>query len=275
MTDRLANKVAAITGGASGFGLATARRFAAEGARVALLDRDPAVSEIAAELAAGGHEVTAVEVDVSDERALSGALVDAHDHHGGLHILVNNAGIIGGGWIDEIGSSEHLQRVLAVNVVGVWNGCRSAIPLMRMGGGGVIVNTASVAALGPTPGAPAYGMAKAAVVHLTRSLAAGHGWDNIRVNAVLPGPSATGIFRDSGFDTGDLERAYLPNLPLGRLGTPDDVANAMVFLASDEASFVTGAVLTVDGGFQPRLVRPDRPAAAGGQSSAVNSNADG
>lgn len=254
MSGRLDGRIAAVTGAASGFGRAIADRFLAEGAAVVLLDRDPAVADVASEVGGEGPPATAATVDVCDETAVEAALGDVVARHGRLDVLVNNAGMVGGGWIDEHGASDDLRRNLEVNVVGVWNGCRAAVRLMRGRGGGVILNTGSTAAVLATPASPAYGLAKAAVVHLTRSLAAGYGRDGIRVNAVLPGPAATGIFRDTGLDVLDLEARYVPSIPLGRMGSPADVASAMAYLASDDASFVTGAVLNVDGGFQPRFV---------------------
>jgi meso-butanediol dehydrogenase/(S,S)-butanediol dehydrogenase/diacetyl reductase len=249
MAGRLEGHGAIVTGAASGFGAEIARAYVAEGAHVAMLDRDPHVVDGAEALAAesGGTAVGYV-VDVTDEHALEGTFTDAAAQLGAVTIVVNNAGIIGGGWIDEVDSTAHLRRLLEVNVVGVWNGCREAIRLMR-GRGGSIINTGSIAAVLATPGVPAYGLAKAAVVHVTRSLAIGHGRDGIRVNAVLPGPSPTNIFRESGLSRDDLEARYLDRFALGRMTTPNDIANAMVFLASDEASFVTGAVLNVDGGY--------------------------
>ncbi len=251
MTGRLDGKIAAVTGAASGFGAAIAARFVEEGATVVLLDRDPNVEVVAGSL---GPNASAMMLDVVDEVAFQTVLDQTAQRCGRLDVLVNNAGIIGGGWIEEPDAAVHLRRNLDVNVVGVWNGCRAAIPLMRNGGGGSIVNTGSIAAVQPTPGAPAYGMAKAAMVHLTRSLAIGYGPDGIRVNAMLPGPAATGIFRDTGLQPDELEERYRDNIALGRMAQPSDIAAAMVYLASDEASFVTGAVLNVDGGFQQRRV---------------------
>ena len=249
---RLAGRVVLVTGAASGFGRAAANRFAAEGARLVLVD----VAEIGGGVLADLADARAVFVkaDVADEAQLTSAVDTAVSHHGGLDVMVNNAGVLGGGWIDEDGASEHLWRQLHINVGGVWNGCRAAIKVMRCRSGGVILNTVSTAALVPTPAAPAYGLAKAAVLHLTRSLAAGYGRDGIRVNAVLPGPAPTGIFGPGEVQRADLESIYVPNIPLGRLADPDDIARAMTFLASDDAAFITGATLTVDGGFQPRFV---------------------
>lgn len=256
MSERpLDGRVAVITGAASGFGRAIAERFAADGARLVLVDIAPiADDELGALAAASGVEPVAVQADVADEDQVAAAVAAAVAAFDGIDVMVNNAGVLGGGWIHDDGATEHLDRNLRINVGGVWNGCRQAILAMTPRSGGVILNTASTAAINPTPGAPAYGLAKAAVVHLTRSLAAGHGRDGIRVNTVLPGPTATNIFAAADMAIDDFDAVYLDNIPLGRMGEPVDVAQAMAFLASDEASFITGAVLTVDGGFQPRHV---------------------
>jgi 3-oxoacyl-[acyl-carrier protein] reductase len=263
-TGRLAGRAALVTGAASGFGLAIARRFVAEGATVTLVDRldddHPGVHEALAAVGAAGPTSTHYRrADVADEAQVDAAVGAAHDRSGRLDVVVNNAGVLGGGWIHEDGATAELRRQLDVNVAGVWHGCRSALARMVPQGGGVILNTGSTAALAATPGSPAYGLAKAAVVHLTRSLAAGYGADGVRVNAVLPGPAPTGIFGAGGV-TPELEARYLEAIPLGRMGAPTDIAAAMVFLASDEAAFVTGAVLQVDGGFQHRA--PTRRPAA-------------
>lgn len=251
---RLHGMVVVITGAASGFGLAAARRFVAEGAQVWGLDlaTEPATDDPTA------AEIRYLQVDVTDEDAVAEAVDQVVSDSGQLDVMVNNAGIVGGGWIDEDGATEELWRNLSINVGGVWNGCRAAVRVMRESGG-VILNTASTAALHPTPGAPAYGLAKAAVVHLTRSLAAGYGGNGIRVNAVLPGPAQTGIFGDDDGTRERLEAIYVDKIPLGRLGEVDDVAAAMAFLASPEASFITGTTLTVDGGFRPPSPFPARP----------------
>jgi NAD(P)-dependent dehydrogenase (short-subunit alcohol dehydrogenase family) len=251
---KLAGRVAVVTGAASGFGRATASRFASEGATVHLLDVSERGEEVAAELRQSGADAAFVRADVSDEASMEAALAGIVERAGRLDVMVNNAGVIGGGWIDEDDATVDLRRQLDVNVVGVWIGCRAAIRIMRTGRGGVILNTASAAALHPTPATPAYGLAKAAVVHLTRSLAIGYGPDGIRVNAVLPGPALTGIFDGTGATEADLVERYRPIVALRRLASTDDIAAAMLFLASDDAAFVTGAVFSVDGGMRPPAV---------------------
>jgi NAD(P)-dependent dehydrogenase (short-subunit alcohol dehydrogenase family) len=256
---RFDGRAVVITGGASGFGRATAERFAAEGAIVTILDVAANGVEVASEITAssaragGGKPVAFAATDVTDEQQVVDAIGAAFDRSGRLDVVVNNAGVLGGGWMHEDGATAHLRRQLDVNVLGVWHGCRAALEIMRANGGGVIVNTASPAGQVPTPGAVQYGLCKSAVLHLTQSLAIGYAPDNVRVNAVLPGPAITGIYGIDESKRADLERAYLANIPLGRLAQVDDIAHAIAYLASDEAGFVTGALLNVDGGFRPRL----------------------
>ncbi len=250
---RFAGRTAVVTGGASGFGRATVQRLARQGALVTIVDVAANGDEVADEISAGDGSVTFHFADVSRPEDIDAAFESAYDRLGRLDIAVNNAGVLGGGWIHEEGATEFLRRQLDVNVIGVWNGCRTALRLMRPSGGGVIINTASPAAQVPTPGAAAYGLCKSAVLHLTHSLAIGYAPDQVRVNAVLPGPALTGIFQLDPARRDALEQAYLPNIPLGRMADVDDIAAAIEYLASDEASFVTGAALNVDGGFRPRL----------------------
>ena len=180
------------------------------------------------------------------------------DERGALDAVVNNAGVVAGGWIHEADADEHLRRILDVNLVGVWNGCRAALTHMRPRGRGVIINIAAPGAVHPTPGAAAYGLAKAGVIHLTRSLAVGYGRDGVRVNAVLPGPALTGIFHADPDQLQVLERSYRSRIPLGRVAEVGEVAAAVHFLISDDASFVSGAVLNVDGAFCPAVLPQDR-----------------
>lgn len=251
MTGRLAGKAAVVTGGGSGIGRATAARLAAEGASVVLADMSPAAADVAREIDPGGGQVIFRQADVRDSGQVHAAFAAALAEFGRCDIAVNNAGIIAGGPITDDDADEHLDALWQVCVAGVWHGCRAALACMRPRGGGVILNTASSAALWPTPASPAYGLAKAAVLHLTRSLAVAYGPDGVRVNAVLPGPTKTAIFASAGVADPGLEARYAAAIPLGSMIEPAEIAAAFAYLASDEAASVTGAALQVDGAFRP------------------------
>jgi NAD(P)-dependent dehydrogenase (short-subunit alcohol dehydrogenase family) len=232
---------AIATGGASGIGLATARRMREEGAQVALVDCD------AEKLAAAAREIGAASfaADVADAAALDAAFGAAAERMGGLSILFNNAGV---GQVSPLHRypPEAVERLLDVNLIGVYNGLRAAIPRMLAGGGGAIVNNASGSGVQPTRGEAPYSAAKAGVIALTRSAALEYG-PRIRVNCVSPGmirtPMSEALFRTPG-----LLDPLLEAIPAGRIGTPEDVAELVVFLCSDRASFVTGQNLLADGG---------------------------
>jgi len=228
---------AVVTGGASGIGAATCRRFAEEGAAVWVLDRDgDGARSVAAEV--GG---TAVAVDVTDAAGLAAAL-DAVD---GLTTLVNNAGTGNVAPLDAY-RDEEWDRILDVNLRGTFHGLRAALPGLRAGGGGVVVNVASVSGLRPTRGEAPYSAAKAAVISLTRSAALEYA-PEVRVNAVAPGFIDTPL---TAFATADPDHAgpIAAGTPLARIGTPEEVADVIVFLCSPLARYVTGEVVVVDGG---------------------------
>jgi len=248
---RLDGKTAFVTGAASGLGAAAARRFAEEGATVVAADVDgEGADATAASVEAAGGEAAAHELDVRDGDAVRAA-VDATVEEYGLDIVVNNAGVAHDrGPAEELGDDAR-DRVVDVNVNGVWNGCRAALPHLKAQGSGSIVNTASFAGLTGVAGLAAYSMTKGAVVRLTESLAAEAGPDGVRVNAVCPAVTDTPLAR-MGSDQDEWERIkseMAEQYPLGRLGRPEDVANAMLFLASEEAAWVTGHALAVDGGY--------------------------
>lgn len=244
---RLETKVAVVTGAGSGFGAAICRHFVREGARVVMVDcRRERADTIAREL---GDAVVVVAGDVA-VAADAGRMVDtAVKRFGRLDILVNNAGAPQApvSFLDT--TEAEWDRLFAVNAKAVFLAARHAVPVMRRQGGGVILNTVSVAAIRPRPNLAAYNSSKGAALLLTKSLAIELAPDRIRVNAVCPGPGDTPMLSTFvGGDTDAHRAAFLSTIPLGRLCAPADVANAMVYLASDEASFVTGAILEVDGG---------------------------
>lgn len=255
MTGRLHGKVALVTGAVSGIGAATARRFATEGALVVGGDiADLAAHSWRAEYEDGTHPV---ELDVTEDAHWAAAISAAKECFGRLDILVNCAGVgrlAGDSTHDpETITDEEWRRVISVNLDGAMRGCRQAIPAIRHAGGGAIVNVASRHALVATPGGAAYGASKAALVQYTKSVAVhcARGAAPIRCNAVLPGPVDTPMMRALVGDATVAAAAAAPGaarIPLARYGEPDEIAGAIAFLASDEASYITGAELAVDGG---------------------------
>jgi 3-oxoacyl-[acyl-carrier protein] reductase len=243
--NRLAGKVAIVTGAASGFGAEIARRFVEEGARVVLADLDQSAGERTAREIGAGF----IAVDVSSGRDSGRMIAAAIERFGRLDILVNNAGRPQAPEPIVETDEQEFDRLMAVNAKAIFLAARHAVPVMRRQGGGVILNTVSVAAIRPRPNLAAYNASKGAALTLTKSLAIELAADRIRVNAVCPGPGDTPML--ATFVGGDSEThraGFLSSIPMGRLCSPRDVADAMVFLASDEASFITGVVLEVDGG---------------------------
>jgi NAD(P)-dependent dehydrogenase (short-subunit alcohol dehydrogenase family) len=252
---RLVGKVAIVTGAASGIGRAIAARFAEAGAVVVVADIDlDGATAAAAEL---GVPATAEHHDVADEASWERVVAGTVTAHGRLDVLVNGAGIAGSGAPQdpERVSLDEWRAIFRVNLDGVMLGCREAIPALRAGGGGSIVNISSVAARIATPHVTPYGAAKAGVSQLTESIALhcarkGYG---IRCNAIEPGTIETAlteqVFTWGGRDAEAGRDAFRRLVPLGRLGEPDDIAHAAVYLASDEAAYVTGTSLRVDGGW--------------------------
>jgi len=247
----LQGKGALITGAASGIGRATARLLAAEGARVALVDIDRAQGEeLAGELAADESETLFIHGDVSHAEDCLSAVERVVDTLDGLDILFNNTGVIRRASVVETTEREW-DWIMSVNVKSVYLMSRSAIPVMTAAGGGAIVNTASGWGLTGGKMAAAYCASKGAVVQLTRAMALDHGPDNIRVNCICPGDTKTPMLQQEARELGEDSNRFLDaaaDRPLGRVGTPEEIAQAVLYLVSDSSSFVTGTTLVVDGG---------------------------
>lgn len=248
-----AGRVAIVTGGASGIGAATVRRLHAAGASVVVADL---AASAGAELAAAlGDRGLFVATDVADPDAVQ-ALVDATmARFGRLDILVNNAGIGCFGATPDLAVAEW-QRVIAIDLNAVFYGCRAAIPAMRQSGGGAIVNTASASGMAADFQFTAYNAAKAGVINYTRAVAIDHAHENIRCNAVCPGPVDTPIIAGV---TGvpELHEIWNQCVPMGRFARPEEIAEVIAFLASDAASYVTGAAVPVDGGLTAHTGQPN------------------
>jgi NAD(P)-dependent dehydrogenase (short-subunit alcohol dehydrogenase family) len=245
---RLEGKVALISGGARGMGAEEARIFAHEGASVVIGDiSEDEGKAVEAQIAEAGGQAVFVRLDVTQESDWTGAVEQAVSRFGKLDVLVNNAGISSRAFTDDT-AIDAWDKIMEVNSKGVFLGTRAAVPKMLEAGGGSIINISSIMGLvGSAGGHPAYNASKGAVRIFSKAMAVRHGKDNIRVNSVHPGfmpPMASGIAYDQEQRRGSLEQT-----PLGREGRIEEVANAVLFLASDEASYITGAELAVDGGF--------------------------
>ena len=250
---KLAGKVALITGAGSGMGRAAAALFAREGAKVAAVDiNETSAKETVAAIAREGGEAFAMRVDVSNSEDARAMCDEAVPRYGGLDIVYNNAGIEGeGGFMAQLGE-DAFDRVIAINLRGVWLGMKYALPHLIKRGGGSIINTASVAGIVGIKGASAYCAAKAGVIALTRVGAIEYGRYKIRVNCICPGvidtPMVERVSEEGGVTSQANDRLSL----LGRIGKPEEIARTALFLASDDAPFATGAPFIVDGGWVAR-----------------------
>ncbi|MCP5150104.1 MAG: SDR family oxidoreductase [Ectothiorhodospiraceae bacterium] len=255
MGDRLKGKICIVTGAGSGIGERTAVTFAEQGATVVVADKNREAAErVAAAVRSAGGRATAREVDVATSASVRALVDDTVAAHGRLDVLVNNAGYGFAGSVLETEEGDW-DALMAVNVKGVFLGCKHAIPVMIRQGGGAIVNTASTTALVGIPDRAAYCASKGAVAALTRAMALDHVDANVRINCVAPGtvesPYFTEMFRASA-DPAALRAGLEARQAMNRLGRPQEIANAILFLASDEASFCTGSMLVVDGGWTAR-----------------------
>jgi NAD(P)-dependent dehydrogenase (short-subunit alcohol dehydrogenase family) len=256
---RLENKVALITGAGSGMGREAAVLFAREGARVVVVDviDDAGEATVAAVREAGGGAMF-VRADVSSWDDCQAMVRQTTDAYGGLHVMYNNAGVFpadDGGVLDT--PEPTWERVMNINLKGVWLGCKAAVPAMLASGGGSIVNVASfVALMGAATAQIAYTASKGGVLAMTRELAVEYARQGIRANALCPGPIQTPLLEELLSDPARRARRMV-HIPMGRLGTAAELAKAALFLASDDSSFMTGAALLVDGGITAAYVTPE------------------
>lgn len=254
MSKRLADKIAIVTGGGSGIGEAISLRFAAEGARVAVLDLDGEAAErIAAQINEYGGEARSYACDVSNQTSVQGTIARVAEELGGLTTLVNNAGIAHIGNVEKT-NPEDLDRVYQVNVKGVYHCLQAGIEFLKQNESGAIINMASICSAIGIPDRFAYSMSKGAVLMMTRSVACDYLEENIRCNCISPARVHTPFvdkYLENNYPGREVE--MLANLsatqPLGRMGQPEEIASLAVYLASDESTFVTGANFEIDGGF--------------------------
>ena len=248
---RLENKTAIVTGGASGFGAGIAQRFAHEGASVVVADiNDPKGESTASEIRDSGGDAVYIHADVTSRSDTKLMISAAVEHSGQLDILINNAGFSHANKSFTEVADEEFDRVYNVNVRAVYIAIQEAIPVFKRQGHGCIINTSSTAALRPRPGLAVYCSSKGAVSNLTKALAVEFAGDQIRINALCPVIGETGMLETfMGVpDTAENRKKFEATIPMGRFSTPSDVAAAALFLASDDASFITGVTMEVDGG---------------------------
>lgn len=256
---KLKNKVALITGGASGIGRESSLLFAREGASVVVVDiHDEAGEKTVKDIEAGGRQAFFVHADVSRAADCENMVRVTEETFGKLNVLFNNAGIMHSKDDDAMATDEEVwDLTLAINLKGVFLGCKYGIPALRRAGGGSIINTASfVAFLGAATPQIAYTASKGGVLAMSRELAVVHARENIRVNALCPGPLHTELLMKF-LDTEKKKQRRLVHIPVGRFGLAEEMARAALFLASDDSSYMTGSALTVDGGITTAYVTPE------------------
>jgi len=256
---RLKDKVALITGAAHGIGKESAALFSAEGATIVAVDIDEeAVAQTAREIEQAGGRALALKADVSSAADCERMVARTEEAYGHLDVLFNNAGIMLGDDGDAMSTSEETwDRTMAVNLKGVWLGCKYGIPALLRAGGGSVINTASfVAQVGAATPQLAYTASKGGVLALTRELAVVHAREGLRVNALCPGPLRTELLM-AFLDTEEKQQRRLVHVPQGRFGEAHEMAKAALFLASDESSYITGATFNVDGGLTAAYVTPE------------------
>jgi NAD(P)-dependent dehydrogenase (short-subunit alcohol dehydrogenase family) len=259
MTNRLQGKVALITGAGSGIGKESALLFAAEGASIVVVDRDEESGRRTVDaITSGGGRAALAGADVSRSEDCARMIETAEREFGALHVLFNNAGIMDSADDDAVSTDEAVwDRTMSINAKSVFLGCKHGIPALRRAGGGSIINTASfVARLGAATPQIAYTASKGAVLALTRELAVVHARENIRVNALCPGPLHTELLMKF-LDTDQKKQRRLVHVPMGRFGRAREIAQAALFLASEESSFITGTDFLVDGGITAAYVTPE------------------
>jgi NAD(P)-dependent dehydrogenase (short-subunit alcohol dehydrogenase family) len=249
----LAGKVAIVTGASAGIGRATAVSLAAEGARVVVADVDVARGEqVVADINDKGGTALFIRCDVTDDESVGALVTKTVERFGGLDVAFNNAGIEGAPAPTAECTPENWHRTLAVNLTGIWSCMRHEIPVMLARGGGSIVNMSSVAGLVGFATIPAYTASKHGVVGLTKTAALEYAEHGIRVNAVCPGVIDTEMVERFTGGQSEAEAAMIATEPVGRMGHPEEIADAVVWLCSDHSSFVTGQAIAVDGGFTTR-----------------------
>ena len=256
---KLKNKVALITGGASGIGRESSLLFAREGASVVVVDiHDEAGEKTVKDIEAGGSQAFFVHADVSRAADCENMVRVTEETFGKLNVLFNNAGIMHSKDDDAMATDEEVwDLTLAINLKGVFLGCKYGIPALRRAGGGSIINTASfVAFLGAATPQVAYTASKGGVLAMSRELAVVHARENIRVNALCPGPLHTELLMKF-LDTEKKKQRRLVHIPVGRFGQAKEIARVALFLASDDSSYMTGSALTVDGGITTAYVTPE------------------